>query len=295
MRIQILLCLIYQYFSAYDSYLSSSKVLLNKSRNVASIYLKTDKYTDKINQIFSFNPLVRIIYNTYDFFYWLPRRNILYDVPPAFWRNSTSQYIQWYQFPHNLPPYDYLGSAWPEDFFCYGLPGAILPLGKWDPFGLHLVSEKVVKKYRESELKHGRLAMLATIAIPLQEVYHPLHPEVGGLAVTQIDHVFELPFEKNVMLSWIPGINSFSSQISLPIDYFFVIGLLMLCEVSALYRNWNRWFPNEFNHQYDHNIGIGNLKQVFFSYYCYLQYLFNMTSINLRIMKMEIMDLILSD
>ena len=27
-------------------------------------------------------------------------------------------------------------------------------------------------------------------------------------------------------------------------------------------RNWTRWLSNEYNHQFDHNIGIGNLQSV---------------------------------
>ena len=27
-----------------------------------------------------------------------------------------------------------IGEGYPDDFFCYGLPGNTLPLGNWDPW-----------------------------------------------------------------------------------------------------------------------------------------------------------------
>jgi Chlorophyll A-B binding protein len=176
---------------------------------------------------FSNNAVANVFKNTYSFFYWLPRRNIPFDTP---WKlfgqfccvfcttigwgkfcselkwpcidpsgNSSSEWIAWYQLPHNLPPYIYLSEGQePADFFCWGLPGEkfttfrallqedfvttyvhsrslflsampllctcegnTLPLGNWDPLFLQNTSPAVFRKYRESELKHGRLAMLS--------------------------------------------------------------------------------------------------------------------------------------
>ena len=111
-------------------------------------------------EAFSNNAVANVFKNTYSFFYWLPRRNIPFDTP---WKlfgthslhslesscapiahgiphlqlshgvfviflviagNSSSEWIAWYQLPHNLPPYIYLSEGQePSDFFCWGLPG----------------------------------------------------------------------------------------------------------------------------------------------------------------------------
>eukprot|EP00667_Euglena_gracilis_P019119 EG_transcript_20438 len=56
-----------------------------------------------------------------------------------------------------------------------GLPGAIQPLGYFDPLKLSQGKDfNELKKVRESELKHGRVAMLAVVGLPLAEQFHPL-------------------------------------------------------------------------------------------------------------------------
>ena len=134
-------------------------------------------------------PVYRSVAALYSFFYWFPRKNLPYDHPWVLFKNSTTEFFQWYQLPHNLPPYRYLGEDHPEDFFCWGLPGNTLPLGDWDPAGLQQVTPKVVKKYRESELKHGRIAMLACVGFITQENFHPLHEHIGGLAITHMQQL----------------------------------------------------------------------------------------------------------
>lgn len=251
-----------------------SNQIADESTNKPSILLPFKKIKDITATIVKSNPIGILASNIYDFFYWLPRRNILYDQPPVFWRNSTAQYIQWYQVPHNLPPYRYLDNDWPDDFFCYGLPGNTLPLGDWDPFGFQLVSKKVVFKYRESELKHGRLSMLAFVGMLLQEEFHPWHNDIGGLAITQMDRLLESPVSESIFYKLIVPILTFLPEsiqrtientvgdTYIPIDYAAVVLFLISFEATALYRNWGRWKLNEFNHQFDHNIGIGNLKEV---------------------------------
>ncbi|CAM9434511.1 unnamed protein product [Choristocarpus tenellus] len=56
------------------------------------------------------------------------------------------------------------------------LPGSGAPLGIFDPLGIASKFRAIdVKKFRESEVKHGRVAMLAFIGMLLQELAHPLY------------------------------------------------------------------------------------------------------------------------
>ena len=59
--------------------------------------------------------------------------------------------------------------------FCYGLPGAIAPLGDFDPLGvLKDKSKAEVFRLREAEIQHGRVAMVACAGFLVEEVFHPL-------------------------------------------------------------------------------------------------------------------------
>ena len=161
------------------------------------------------------------------------------------------------------------------DFFCYGLPGCTLPLGDWDPWGFQLVSESVVRKYRESELKHGRLAMLASLGIITQETYHPIYGDnIGGLAITHMEQLSHIPINNNILIQLLLSLHIIDSNTlnllpyNIPIDYILVTSFLALFEIRALVRNWTRWRPNEYNHQFDHHIGLGNLKEVCINSVC---------------------------
>jgi len=76
------------------------------------------------------------------------------------------------------------------------LPGALPPVGFWDPAGFAKdANAAVVKKYREAELQHGRVAMLAALGLLVTEEpieYHPLF-EAGvkdiGPAIRHLDEV----------------------------------------------------------------------------------------------------------
>lgn len=54
--------------------------------------------------------------------------------------------------------------------------GQFPPLGFWDPLGLsaNLKDEGQLLFYREAELKHGRVCMLATLGFVVAEKFHPL-------------------------------------------------------------------------------------------------------------------------
>merc|ERR1719171_3036152 len=55
------------------------------------------------------------------------------------------------------------------------MPGITGPLGFFDPVGFSAdASEGKIKFYREVELKHGRVAMLASLGFVVAESFHPL-------------------------------------------------------------------------------------------------------------------------
>ncbi len=55
------------------------------------------------------------------------------------------------------------------------MPGVTPPLGYFDPVGFaEGASEGKIRFYREVELKHGRVAMLAAFGFPVAEQFHPL-------------------------------------------------------------------------------------------------------------------------
>merc|ERR1719387_3239047 len=71
--------------------------------------------------------------------------------------------------------------------FCYGLPGNIAPAGNFDPANLLAErSKSEVYRYREAELTHGRVGMLASAGFLTQEFFHPLFNGVNGPAIDQI-------------------------------------------------------------------------------------------------------------
>ena len=74
--------------------------------------------------------------------------------------------------PPAPPPFDSVK-------FAESLPGITGPLGFFDPLGFctsgeDKVSEAKIRFYREVELKHARVAMLAAVGFPLAEQFHPL-------------------------------------------------------------------------------------------------------------------------
>lgn len=55
------------------------------------------------------------------------------------------------------------------------MPGVTDPTGFFDPFGLSEgLSQERVRYFREAEIKHGRVAMLAALGFLVAENFHPL-------------------------------------------------------------------------------------------------------------------------
>merc|ERR1719224_353267 len=71
--------------------------------------------------------------------------------------------------------------------FCYGLPGSLPPFENFDPFNfLDGKTFDQVRTWREAELAHWRVGMLAAAGFIVQEKFHPLFNADGGPAIEQI-------------------------------------------------------------------------------------------------------------
>jgi len=96
-----------------------------------------------------------------------------------------------------------VANGWTPDSskFAYGLPGSLEPVGEFDPLGLSTgLPLDVMKRYREAEVTHGRVAMLATIGFLVGENFHPLFgldgKEILGInSLTEVREVFPYFFE----------------------------------------------------------------------------------------------------
>jgi len=84
-----------------------------------------------------------------------------------------------------------------ESKFCAGLPGALAPVGEFDPLNfLEDLPVQEIKRYREAEVTHGRVSMLACIGYLVAEKFHPLfNGEVTGPANSHLAQVQQIsPF-----------------------------------------------------------------------------------------------------
>ena len=97
-----------------------------------------------------------------------------------------------------LLPFDEIEDEVPEASSAFNLedmPGVTEPLGFFDPAGFSEgASEGKIKFYREVELKHGRIAMLAALGFPLAEQFHPLF---GG----EVDVASYVAFQETPLLA----------------------------------------------------------------------------------------------
>jgi hypothetical protein len=74
------------------------------------------------------------------------------------------------------------------------LPGALPPVGVWDPLGLSdKADEATLKRYREAEITHGRVAMLATVGFLVGEKVEGssflFDSQISGPAITHLSQV----------------------------------------------------------------------------------------------------------
>ena len=80
-----------------------------------------------------------------------------------------------------------------ESLPCYGLPGALAPTGFFDPIGFSRdgITLNEVKRYRESEIMHGRVAMMATVGYLIGEntptiAYGFDHPTIANNMIPEV-------------------------------------------------------------------------------------------------------------
>ena len=86
----------------------------------------------------------------------------------------------------------------PQAFTVETIPGALAPVGIFDPLGFAAkADEGTLKRYREAELTHGRVAMLATVGFLVGEAVegstYLFNGEITGPAIghlAQVNPVF---------------------------------------------------------------------------------------------------------
>ena len=110
--------------------------------------------------------------------------------------------------------------------FAYGLPGNLGPAGDFDPAKfLEGKSELEVFRYREAELTHGRVAMMAALGYLVQENFHP---------------IFNIPDMQDL-----PVIRQLDVTLSFETGQLAGISLLMAIFFSEIYRARTGWMEPE--------------------------------------------------
>ena len=91
--------------------------------------------------------------------------------------------------------------------FAETLPGVTGPMGYFDPLGLadELSSEEILK-WREAELAHARVSMVAALGFLVQENFHPIFPDIGGPAARQLDLVLKTENGEGIMATLLFGV-----------------------------------------------------------------------------------------
>jgi len=86
-----------------------------------------------------------------------------------------------------------------DDLPLYGLPGAVAPLGYFDPIGFSRegITLNEVKRYREAEVMHGRVSMLAVVGYFVGESFGGPF----GLVCPANDQLQQLPLPAFALLT----------------------------------------------------------------------------------------------
>eukprot|EP00554_Chaetoceros_debilis_P004906 CAMPEP_0194085390 /NCGR_PEP_ID=MMETSP0149-20130528/17460_1 /TAXON_ID=122233 /ORGANISM="Chaetoceros debilis, Strain MM31A-1" /LENGTH=218 /DNA_ID=CAMNT_0038768267 /DNA_START=170 /DNA_END=822 /DNA_ORIENTATION=- len=97
-------------------------------------------------------------------------------------------------------------NGWTADpeAFCAGLPGAVAPLGNFDPLGFTKglpVTE--IKRFREAEILHCRVGMLATLGYLVGENFHPLFG--GAITGPANSHLAQVQDVAPFFFAWLVG------------------------------------------------------------------------------------------
>merc|ERR1712013_528978 len=81
------------------------------------------------------------------------------------------------------------------------MPDALAPLGFWDPLGVAAkADENTLKRYREAEVTHGRVAMLAALGFLVGEaVEGSSFLFDGSITGPAIDHFLQTPVWANIL------------------------------------------------------------------------------------------------
>ncbi|KAK3234938.1 hypothetical protein CYMTET_54832 [Cymbomonas tetramitiformis] len=76
--------------------------------------------------------------------------------------------------------------------WCAGLAGSTAPMGQFDPMNkLEGADVNQIKLYREAEITHGRVSMLAVLGIAVGENFNPLFD--GKITGPAINHFQQVP------------------------------------------------------------------------------------------------------
>jgi hypothetical protein len=95
------------------------------------------------------------------------------------------------------------------------MSGATAPVPYWDPLGLAAkVDDQELQKYREAEIKHGRVAMLAALGMIVQEQFHPFFgtadQDIGPAAFHLQKVGLNFPLAPFALLAGIAAVEAFT-------------------------------------------------------------------------------------